>query len=237
MKYLLLSIIVLCLATSGRSDSTLVVASPEVNTVVIDSVMGSVTDTTVSGDIVENQASSPHPAEHTLLPGDSVKIKDTVLVTPVRDAGIRLWEQDSIDYEKHLSQNPTVALVRSMLVPGLGQVGNESYLKAGIVAVLETWLISKALDYRNQARDKWGQYSRSTDIDLRNDYYAEYQSARDQRNKYTWFVGITVFLSMFDAYVDAHMSGTPDDPYEDRLDIDIAPDGNGGANLSFSLSF
>ena len=41
-------------------------------------------------------------------------------------------------------------------------------------------------------------------ISDRNEYYDLYQDRKDERNKFTWFAVITAFVSMFDAYVDAH---------------------------------
>ena len=57
---------------------------------------------------------------------------DTVLFLPVLDTGAAVQVTDTTQYEKRLTQNPTTALFKSMFVPGLGQIGNRKYFKAGV---------------------------------------------------------------------------------------------------------
>ena len=57
------------------------------------------------------------------------------------------------------------------------------------------------------------------------------------RLTYTWFAGITVFVSMFDAYVDAQLSGAPDAKGRDKVGVDIRPDIRGGASLAVTYNF
>lgn len=163
--------------------------------------------------------------------------KDTIQFSPPYIEGGKVEVTDTINYEKHLSQNPTVALFKSMFVPGLGQIGNHRYFKAGLFIVLETWFVAEAIHFGTQASDYKSKFENETDVYLRDQYYQTYQDRRGSRNKYTWFAGITIFVSMFDAYVDAQLSGAPDRPHENKFDIDVRPDDRGGANLSLSLRF
>ncbi len=174
---------------------------------------------------------------------DSTNVKtapaggDTTLFVPVpndRDSALVI---DTTDLERHLYQNPTVALFKSMVVPGLGQVGNHSYIKAALFAGLEVWFVSSAIDYGRQAGDYRKLYDAATTIDTRNQFYALYKDRRDERNKYIWFTGITIFVSMFDAYVDAHLSGSPTSGRGRRVGFDVGPDGRGGTAVQLAVRF
>lgn len=158
---------------------------------------------------------------------DTVQSVDTVLYD-----GKGLLEHanpvtSGIDFEKRLSQNPTLGLFKSMLIPGWGQLGNGRYIKAMIFAGLDAWFIGAAVHYGKQASDFREKYDAATDLELRRDYYDLYLDRKDERNKYTWFAVIVTFISMFDAYVDAHLSGYPDKPKESDLGFDVRPVGDG----------
>jgi hypothetical protein len=142
-----------------------------------------------------------------------------------------------IDFEKHLTQPPTLALFKSMLVPGLGQIGNRRYFKAALFAGLEGLMLVKAIKRGNEIGDARARYENATDLTIRRGAYAIYDSKRKSRNKYAWFCGLTVFISMFDAYVDAHLSGSPADRRNDKFTFDVAPGEQGGAVALVSYSF
>jgi hypothetical protein len=163
--------------------------------------------------------------------------KDTMLFIPPHVDRDSMTVISKINPETHLYQNPTTALFKSLFVPGLGQVGNHKYVKAVLFAGLEGWFISRAIHYGGQASDFRRQYEASTDRDQRNNYYALYKNRRDQRNKYTWFTGVVAFVSMFDAYVDAHLSGSPSAGRNRKVDLSIRPMDGGGAGAVLALNF
>lgn len=104
--------------------------------------------------------------------------------------------------------DPTVTLFKSMLVPGWGQITNKAYIKAALAIGLEAWFISGAVvnwNYMNQALDNY----RADPNNL--DHYYEYQYYHGMRSDFLWALGVTVFVSMFDAYVDAHLRPYSDD--------------------------
>ncbi|MEA3296815.1 MAG: DUF5683 domain-containing protein, partial [candidate division Zixibacteria bacterium] len=150
---------------------------------------------------------------------------------------------DTTNYERRLIQNPTAALFKSLLVPGLGQIGNRSYFKAVLFAGLEVWMVSAAIHYGRQAsdfRNKWSGINLAEDstlLSLRNTYYDLYEDRKDESNKCTWFAVIVAFVSMFDAYVDAHLSGFPRKEEESSLGFQMIPQSDGGFVASLSLSF
>lgn len=142
-----------------------------------------------------------------------------------------------VDLERHLTQRPTVALFKSMLVPGLGQFGNHRYVKAALFAGLEGWLTWKMLHFNHLASDARKAYLAETDYNRRLALYYDYDSRRRSRNKYAWFTGLTIFVSMFDAYVDAHLSGSPADKRNEKIRFGVLPDDQGGAQALVSCSF
>ena len=162
---------------------------------------------------------------------------DTIVFVPEPTISAAEDVTNPVDLEKHLTQQPTVALFKSLLVPGLGQLGNRRYIKAGVVAGLELWLISKAIDFDRQSDNARDAYENTTNITQRRSLYLEYDRLRKSRGKYTWLAGFTVFISMFDAYVDAHLSGSPTDRRNDKFSFDLVPDDQGGAVALFSCRF
>jgi len=162
---------------------------------------------------------------------------DTLLFQPLPDSSPAAQVTNPINFEKQLTQNPTVALFKSMFVPGLGQVGNRRYIKAIVIAGLETWFIGSAIHYGRQASGFRDQWNEATDVTSRNIYYGLYEDRRDERNKFSWFAGITIFVSMFDAYVDAHLSGSPSRERNSRIDWEIIPQEDGGVRGLLSCRF
>ncbi len=143
---------------------------------------------------------------------------------------------DSTNFEKHLYQNPTKALFKSMVLPGWGQYGNKKKLKALIFVSIDIWMISKALSHKKKANDLWNKYDSFDDIATRNTYYELYNSERNLRNKFTWYAVITSFFAMFDAYVDAHLSGFPN-VKEQKLTLDFIPRESSETYVSLTWHF
>jgi len=96
---------------------------------------------------------------------------------------------------------PWLAVLQSAVVPGLGQIYNESYIKApiiwGTVALLAYgWIYNHDLYTDN--RELFLQTSDNNYQGLR-DFY------RDQRDLFTIYIGLVYLLNLVDAYVDAHL--------------------------------
>ena len=87
--------------------------------------------------------------------------------------------------------SPTGTLLKSVAFPGWGQWSNGKKQKAAVYFGIESYWITKALIWRHRAR---------TADDL-----SEFAHARDRRNYFYWLTGITVFVSMFDAYADRYL--------------------------------
>lgn len=87
--------------------------------------------------------------------------------------------------------SPTGTLLKSVAFPGWGQWANGKKQKAAFYFGVESYWITKALIWRHRARKA--------------DDLSEFTHARDRRNYFYWLTGITVFVSMFDAYADRYL--------------------------------
>ena len=87
--------------------------------------------------------------------------------------------------------SPTGTLLKSVAFPGWGQLANGKKQKAAIYFAVESYWITKALIWRHRARTA--------------DSFSEFSHAQDRRNYFYWLTGITVFVSMFDAYADRYL--------------------------------
>ena len=164
-------------------------------------------------------------------------ILDTVLYTPVVNVTEANSVGNPVNYEERLTQSPTIGLLKSAVVPGWGQIGNKRYVKAGLFAGLQAWFVLSAVHYGADAADYRSLWEGATDPTTRNEYYGLYQDHRDDRNKFTWFAVINSFVAMFDAFVDAHLSGSPDSRTENDLSFDLVPRSGHGVQAVLSYSF
>ncbi len=108
--------------------------------------------------------------------------------------------------ERHpFYKGPTGALLKSVIFPGWGQFSNGKKVKAGIIFAVESYFIFKAIRWRGRTNDRLTLYDETKNIDDWN----YYDNARSKRDTFYWLLAGTVFISMWDAYADAHFK-----PYE-----------------------
>jgi hypothetical protein len=125
-------------------------------------------------------------------------------------------------------KSPTGALVRSVVFPGGGQFYTHNYLKGLVVFGTETTFItlaavewSRANVHKKNFQNPHYPYSeRLWEFD-------QYQFYEDQRNLFLWITAGVVFLSMFDAYVDAQLYNFDREKVRD-LSISLVPEFNDG---------
>lgn len=127
---------------------------------------------------------------------DSILAKqktDTVIVqgtdTASRTAGTAASEK------KIRFRSPSDALLRSLAIPGWGQMYNKKYFKAVIVAGGQGALLGTAVVEWKRASDA------KKDLDLEG-----YRVHTNNRNMFLWLYAAAAVVSMLDAYVDAHLS-------------------------------
>ncbi len=114
-------------------------------------------------------------------------------------------------------KKPTAALFRSLFVPGWGQFYNGKYIKAVVIAGIEVYLINEVYTHWHKANLHEKYFTNAFDNPVyRAEQFAKYEKELDKRGNATWFLAATIFFSMFDAYVDAHLSdfNQPDKAFE-----------------------
>jgi hypothetical protein len=116
---------------------------------------------------------------------------------------------------------PTGALLRSVVVPGWGQAYNHNYIKAVIYGGTEIALITTTRKYWREMNSHQRNFLGSADTSYKASEFRQYESSRNDRNLYLWLTGLTVLISMFDAYVDAHLADF--DQTDKAFEVFVAP--------------
>ena len=109
--------------------------------------------------------------------------------------------RDTVAHRPFFS-SPTGISLRSLAIPGWGQASNGAWIKAALVAGGETVLAVALI----RASRKLSQLDPDD---------PEYTVVFDRRQREAWWLGGVVFLSMVDAYVDAHLKG---------FDVELGPE-------------
>ena len=107
----------------------------------------------------------------------------------------------SLIFAEAVTKKPFKAAALSFFVPGSGQLYNEAYLKSGIVIALEGSLIGLAVYHNSKAEYYYDRYKISEDEEDYNNYLDYYY----KRQNDFWWIGVVIFLSSIDAFVDAHL--------------------------------
>lgn len=129
-----------------------------------------------------------------------------------------------------MKKSPTGAVIRSALLPGLGQFYNESYWKIpiiwGTLGYLSYNWINQNKEYKNY-RDLYSQSISSTNPEGNLRFRSLREFYRDQRDLTAVFIGLTYLLNLIDAYVDAHL-----------FDFDVTPSTlKNEINISMRIKF
>lgn len=100
-----------------------------------------------------------------------------------------------------MQKSPWGAVLRSAIIPGWGQIYNESYIKAPIVWGIFGALAAGWIFYNNKYIDNRDLYLQNNieGYRLNRDFY------RDQRDLMSIYIGLAYFLNLVDAYVDAQL--------------------------------
>ncbi len=112
--------------------------------------------------------------------------------------GAETMESDSL---KAPYRSPLKAGLLSAIVPGGGQIYNQSYIKGGTIIVIEGLFLGYAIKNHQKAKkyyDKWQESDSPFDYDQYEYYY-------EKRGNDIWWLGITIFLSTLDAVTDAYL--------------------------------
>jgi len=106
-----------------------------------------------------------------------------------------------------MEKSPMGAMLRSALFPGWGQFYNEAYWKIPIIWGVSAWFI-----YMWKDRDDNYQFYRrlyNNSLDETSNGNSNFKQLRDfyrdDRDLFAIYLGLTYFLNLIDAYVDAHL--------------------------------
>lgn len=120
---------------------------------------------------------------------------------PAQTDSSAIRDTTSKNYVFEMQKSPWGAVVRSAILPGWGQIYNESYWKAPVVWGFMGYFAYVWIDNNNKYIDYSDAYkiSRNNNDKTYRDFY------RDQRDEFAIYIVLTYFLNLVDAYVDAHM--------------------------------
>jgi hypothetical protein len=165
------------------------------------------------------------------IPVDSI-IFDPILYQPGEDMAL-VEVYHLRDSTGMVDRSPTLTMFKSVAFPGWGQFCNRKYIKVGLVFAIESYFIYKAIDFAGKASD-WRKKWKDAPTELKNEYFAKYTDNRDKRNSNMWYTALIIFLSMFDAYVDAHLQNFPKDiPDNENLSLSITTENETRVVLSY----
>lgn len=100
-----------------------------------------------------------------------------------------------------MQKSPWGAVLRSAVIPGWGQLYNESYWKIPVIWGFAGWFIYNWINTNDKYITNQDFYIQ-TNEDIyrrRRDFY------RDQRDNFAIYMALTYLLNLVDAYVDAHL--------------------------------
>lgn len=131
-------------------------------------------------------------------------------------------------------KSPGTAMLLSALLPGAGQVYNESYWKVPVVLGAGAYFTSRWLHFNRLAAEARDRY----DASLAGTSGGDQQQLRlrefykDERDTYTWYLFILYLLNVADAYVDASLY---DFTVSDDLSLRVLPEGPGRIALRITF--
>ena len=133
-------------------------------------------------------------------------IKTSLFVLIIFTTGFAQIENAEVETTKNDSvftptKSPWTAVLMSAVIPGAGQIYNESYWKAPIIWGLLGWLGYNWVQNNNSYKEYKDLYTQTGDEDYRRlrTFYL------DQRDLFTIYIALTYILNLVDAYVDAQL--------------------------------
>ncbi len=125
-------------------------------------------------------------------------------ISEINDTINKTQQVDTLKFQ--MTKSPWQAVLRSMLIPGLGQYYNESYWKIPIILGAFTYL-----GYQWKINnDNYFNYKSLFQNSINNNqsnynYYKLREFYRDQRDLFAVYIGLAYLLNLIDAYVDSHL--------------------------------
>jgi hypothetical protein len=151
----------------------------------------------------------------------------------------RSAEADTTHISPRGFDTPTWVMVRSALFPGWGQAKNGAWLKALLVAGIESAFLER-LYYEDRMTGIYRARAAATPVISEEHAIWDAKTRRHigHRRDFTWWTGLLIAVSITDAYVDAQLRG-----FDVRLEGapedagDPAPGQRGATGLQVALSY
>ena len=126
-----------------------------------------------------------------------------------------------------MQKSPWGAVLRSAILPGWGQIYNESYIKVPIVWGIFGALAAAWIWNNHKYNDAQNLYLQNINDPRLGPAYIQLRNAyRDQRDLVSIYIGLAYFLNLVDAYVDAEL-----------FDFNVQPNQNGQSMLNLRIKF
>ncbi|MFZ4621062.1 MAG: DUF5683 domain-containing protein [Bacteroidota bacterium] len=123
----------------------------------------------------------------------------------------------TVDTAVNSPKSTTIAMLSSMVIPGTGQLYNESYWKAPVVWGFTYYFYSIYHNQDKQYKEQKALYEKvmagvdtahsqtiiNNIITAAKPYREQRDFYKNQRNEFGWYLAITYILNVVDAYVDA----------------------------------
>lgn len=111
-----------------------------------------------------------------------------------------------VDTMQIYQKSPWNAVLKSAIMPGLGQIYNKAYWKVPIIWGFIGWFGYNVWQNNQQYKEYKNLYQISIEQGQENFIYKRIREFyRDQRDLFAIYLGLTYFFNLVDAYVDAHL--------------------------------
>ncbi len=152
-----------------------------------------------------------------------------------QEAGLDTLKTAPAEREYSMSKSPIGAVFRSAVLPGWGQLYNESYWKIPVVVGLGAFLVRGVIVEHGSFIDYRDLYAASitpanSSGDLRLKQFRELY--RNNRDTYAWWFLVLYLVQVADAFVDAHLFD-----FDVGDSIALKTDAVSGARLVFAVRF
>lgn len=129
------------------------------------------------------------------------------------------------------TKSTTTAMLLSAVLPGAGQLYNESYWKIPVILGLGGYWGYEWIQINNEYKNYRKLYSESLiKISPAGNY--RYKTIRDfyksERGRFAWYLGVLYFVNILDAYVDASL-------FEFSVDDNLSVLNKSGPSLKFQM--
>jgi hypothetical protein len=136
-----------------------------------------------------------------IVPGDTTAVKDSTVATP------GTLTADTLHLSAAPGKSTGLAMLFSAVLPGAGQVYNESYWKAPLVLGLGVYFAAEFIRY-NRYADDYRQLYLALPGDPKAAAYRTFrEDYKNLRDANAWYFVILYVLNIVDAYVDASLFG------------------------------